>query len=79
MLIKLLATKIVANNFSLLSKSESNKCALSVFFSLRVFKSAGLREKYATSEPDMRAEAINSKTITTNSIALLSVIELIVI
>lgn len=64
-MIKLLAIKIVANkHLGVLNKFEATSAALSLL-SFNSILSVGLKEKNATSEPDINAEDIN-KNISTN-------------
>ena len=68
MFIKLLATSIVANNLSGIPSSLITDWSIFIFDLLNLFNSAGDKEKYATSEPDTRADDISKNKTTTNAI-----------
>ena len=76
--IKLLATKIVANNFSgdLRSFNTNSEDLFSDVFNLVL--SAGDNEKNATSDPDIKAEEIKSNTMTINPIKT-SIVKVLII
>jgi hypothetical protein len=65
MFIKLLATRIVASNLSGIPSNLITDWSVFNFDLLNLFNSAGDREKYATSDPDTKAEDISkNNTIT---------------
>src|SRR5690606_37620363 len=67
----LLATRIVASNFLGLSSSLTIIFCVSLLLPFSVMKLAGVREKNATSAPEISAEQIRR----TNSIIMLKIIE----
>ena len=58
--IKLLATRIVANNFFGRSNNEEIKCMAEEFSSMPLSMLDLVKEKSATSAPEIRAEQANS-------------------
>jgi len=62
-----LATSIVASNLSGIPKSLMTAWSILNFDLFSLFSSAGDREKYATSEPDIRADDISKKITTTRA------------